>query len=148
MRRERFFDAFAAVAIAILAGACSKSEPAAPAVEAREARTSGDGAEAPPAALQAQGEGRTDAPPVVSECPASDTRPTVMIRDCDTGVPNVAVGKCTVADQFPACLDGPADDIQRCMAKVSNRLMEMGVLDGPAKGSIQRCAASEGTETE
>jgi hypothetical protein len=75
------------------------------------------------------------------DCAQSDTRPTVFIRDCDTTVANVAVGECTVADHLRECVDRPADDFPRCIAKASNRLKELGAITGPDKGKIQRCAA-------
>jgi hypothetical protein len=96
--------------------------------------------------------GDEDAPPPVSagvaaapafECPDSDTRATIVLRGCDTGVANAAIGECTLADHLRACETGPPGDFPRCVAKTTERWVETGVIQGRDKGLIQACAADD-----
>jgi hypothetical protein len=77
------------------------------------------------------------------ECPQSDTRATIVLRDCDTGVANAALGDCTLADHLRVCESGPVEDFPRCVAKTTERWIETGVIQGRDKGLIQACAADD-----
>jgi hypothetical protein len=77
------------------------------------------------------------------DCSASDTRPTIVLRGCDTGVANGALGECTLADHLRVCENGPVEDFPRCVAKTTERWIETGVIQGRDKGLIQACAADD-----
>ena len=93
-----------------------------------------------PAAAAAAPVPAADAP---FQCPETDTRPTIVLRGCDTGVANAALGDCTLADHLRACESGPVEDFPRCVAKTTERWIETGVIQGRDKGLIQACAADD-----
>lgn len=77
-------------------------------------------------------------------CPNSDSRPTVWIGTCDSGVPNVQVKPgCYLADQLAECAVGAKNHgaYVSCIAHLTNSLKKAGVITGAQKGAIQRCAA-------
>jgi hypothetical protein len=154
MSKQWHAGMLAAVAIIALSGACSRPQEAAPGAgngSAAEGAGSGPPPHAardaePPAVGGSAGESVNTAPDPVTDCPDSDTRPTVIIRGCDTGVANVAVGPCTLADQIHPCEAGSAADFPRCIAKVTERLIDTGVIHGKDKGALQICAADDREE--
>ena len=153
MSKQWQAGALAVVAVLTLSAACSRPQQSAPAPAENRSEPEDTGgppphaarAEAPPMESTAR-ESVNTAPDPVTVCPDSDTRPTVIIRDCDTGVANVAVGSCTLADQLHPCEEGSAADFPRCIAKVTERLIEAGVIGGPDKGSLQTCASDDRAE--
>jgi hypothetical protein len=155
MSNRWYAGMLAAFVIVALAGACSRPQEASPARAGNpsEAESAGSGsppnaardAEPPPAGESA-GESVNTAPDPVADCPDSDTRPTVIIRGCDTGVANIAVGSCTLADQIHPCEAGSAEDFPRCIAKVTERLIDTGIIHGKDKGELQICAADDREE--
>lgn len=77
-------------------------------------------------------------------CPTGDTRPTVILGGCDTGVANLAMaGGCTLADQIGALRDSAKNHGQFVseVARLLNGLVKSGVLTGAEKGAIESCAA-------
>ena len=135
MRKVCFVVALPLVAGAIVA--CARPAPveeAPPAAEVRSSQEVSAPAEVPPPVPAAEG---------MAGCPDSDTRPTVVIRGCDTGVANIAVGDCTLADQLHACESGSLEDFPRCIAKTTERLIEAGVIKGKDKGALQICSADD-----
>jgi hypothetical protein len=155
MKNEWGAGVLAAVAIAAVLGACSRPPGAAPASAENRSESESVGGGPPPHAGRVDTEGPegaqaaesvNTAPDPVTVCPSSDRRPTVFIRDCDTGVANVAVGPCTLADQIHPCEAGTVSDFPRCIAKVTERLVDSGVIHGKDKGSLQICAANDREE--
>jgi len=77
-------------------------------------------------------------------CPTGDARATVIIGDCDSGVPNIAFpGGCTLADQIAALEAGANNHGQYVSAvgKLLNDLKKSGQLTGAQKGAIESCVA-------
>lgn len=77
-------------------------------------------------------------------CPASDTRPTVIIDGCDSGVTNLFPEEgCTISDKITECAQGAKNHgkFVSCVAKLTNALKKAGIITGQQKGAIQSCAA-------
>lgn len=78
-------------------------------------------------------------------CPYSDLSDTVVIDGCDTTVPNMMPGDdgCTMADRLAQCAEGTTTHkaFVRCVAHLTNEWKRDGLISGPDKGRIQRCAA-------
>lgn len=80
----------------------------------------------------------------IDQCQHSDTRPTVVIDGCDSGVPNrLLPSGCSIADLIDACAataDGHGAFVS-CVAQLMSDLQKADLLDGRSRGAIQRCAA-------
>jgi hypothetical protein len=79
----------------------------------------------------------------VDSCPTGDARATVIIGDCDSGAPNLAMGGgCTLADQLAAIKATAKNHGQYVseVGKLLNGLMKSGQLTGAQKGAIESCA--------
>lgn len=77
-------------------------------------------------------------------CIGSDTRPTVVIDGCDSGVANPVFGNgCTISDLVADCAAGAANHgaFVSCVAHLTDQLKKEGVISGSGKGAIQSCAA-------
>lgn len=77
-------------------------------------------------------------------CQFSDTRPTVIIQECDSGVNNVLDAyNCTISDRITDCAisAGNHSEFVSCVASLTDNLKKDGVITGREKGRIQSCAA-------
>lgn len=81
-------------------------------------------------------------------CLDSDTRETVWILDCDSGVVNwLGENGCTLADMVrdivSTCADGARNHgkFVSCVAHALNDLKRAAIITGKEKGALQRCAA-------
>jgi hypothetical protein len=90
---------------------------------------------------------RDSVPSGRDECPASDSRPTVVIGACDSGVPNAesVLGTlgCRISDFVEQCFENAQNHgaAVSCVSHLTNVLKDDGVLKGNQKGKIQSCAA-------
>jgi hypothetical protein len=78
-------------------------------------------------------------------CPASDSRPTVVIQACDSGVPNVQLGEgCNIGDAVAelALEAGNHGAFVSSIARLGIDLKKDGTISGAQKGALQSCAAS------
>jgi len=77
-------------------------------------------------------------------CPCSDLSPSVVIDNCDSGVPNTLLPTgCTISDLLEECVE-EADDhgaFVSCVAQMTNYLKKRRIITGQEKGAIQSCAA-------
>ncbi len=79
------------------------------------------------------------------ECIESDSRATVVIGNCDSGVPNtVFPDGCRISDGIEDCLDRPSNSgpgsVSSCISHFTNELKKDGVITGAQRGAIQRCS--------
>ncbi len=74
-----------------------------------------------------------------SQAPVSSA-PTLVLRGCDSGVKNRQWRECTIDDLLTQCEQEEAQFRNRCIAKTTNRLVELDIIDGKEKGEIQLCA--------
>lgn len=94
-----------------------------------------------PAVQDADGDGVSDDE---DECPDSDLRATVVIDDCNSGVPNALFPSgCTISDLMTECAEGASNHSQfvSCVSHLTNDLKKAGTITGQQKGAIQSCAA-------
>lgn len=80
----------------------------------------------------------------LDECPNSDLSATVVIDECDSGVPNTLVPSgCTISDRITACSEsaGSRGQFMRCVSDVTNDLKKAGTITGKQKGAIESCAS-------
>jgi probable HAF family extracellular repeat protein len=93
-----------------------------------------------PGPPDADGDGIPDAD---DDCPRSDRTSTVVIGDCDSGVPNrLLPGGCTIADRIEKCV-GSAPDHRRfvkCIGRILKDLKRARLITGPQAKAIHRCA--------
>lgn len=92
-------------------------------------------------------------PDDVDACPESDLRPTVFIREIDTGVPNLIEGQavnadgCSLADLVAAVIDDAAANARnhgefvRVVARGLNQLRRQGLLPRRVLGPVENAAA-------
>lgn len=77
-------------------------------------------------------------------CPDSNIAPTVVLGDCDTGVPNrVNADGCTISDLLEACDDAGEDNrggYVRCIASLAGDLRATGLITGRERGALMSCA--------
>jgi hypothetical protein len=80
--------------------------------------------------------------------PNSDRRPTIIIGDCDTGVPNTFFisgpnAGCSISDMIRrlAATANNHGDFVSGVAHLTNELKKAGLITGSQKGAIQSCAA-------
>lgn len=76
--------------------------------------------------------------------PHSDTRPHVVIEDCDSGVQNhVVANGSTFNDLIGQCATGAANHGQwvSCVTQLANGWKASGLISGQEKGKITSCAA-------
>ena len=77
-------------------------------------------------------------------CPNSVLSATVVIDDCDSGVPNtlLPIG-CTISDLIAECAAGAKNhgNFVSCASHLTNDLKKDGIKSGEEKGKIQMCAA-------
>jgi predicted extracellular nuclease len=77
-------------------------------------------------------------------CATGDSRPTVILGECDSRVANLAFeGGCTLADQIGALRASAKNHGQFIaeVAKLLNGMVKSGELSGADKGAIESCAA-------
>jgi hypothetical protein len=77
-------------------------------------------------------------------CEISDTRPTVIIDGCDTGVNNVADElNCTISDKITQCACNAINhgSFVSCISDLTNDLKKNKIITGKEKGKIESCAA-------
>lgn len=78
------------------------------------------------------------------ECIGSSRNATVVIDDCDSGVPNTTFATgCRISDQINDCAVGAGNHgaFVSCVAALTNGLKANGTISGQQKGAIQSCAA-------
>lgn len=76
-------------------------------------------------------------------CPDSDTRPTVVIDGCDSGVDNLPLDDgCTISDRVLDCAEaaGNHGEFVRCIGELQDALLNAGAISRRDRGAIQRCA--------
>lgn len=91
-------------------------------------------------ATDADGDG---VPDDMDECPSSILAPTVVIDDCDSGVPNSPFPSgCSISDDIKLCQAGAKNhgEFVSCTAHYLNGLTSAGVLTFRQKDAIQACA--------
>lgn len=84
---------------------------------------------------------------VEDACAVSDTSPTVVLGDCDSGVANTGLGDgCTLADRIADCASAgcPHGSFVSCVAYLAGQLRRAGILSGAEKGALVSCAARNG----
>ena len=79
----------------------------------------------------------------VDSCTASDTRKTVVVGTCDSGVANtVQADGCTQSDVIARCsAAGNPGAYVSCVVQATNALKGAGLISESGKGKIQSCAA-------
>jgi PA domain-containing protein len=83
---------------------------------------------------------RDGVPDQDDECPDSNTAPTVVIGNCDSGVPNTLLPSgCTISDLIAQC-NASADPFAACVSNLTNGLKSLGFLTGSQKNAIMNCA--------
>lgn len=83
-------------------------------------------------------------PDAVDRCPDSDRGPTIVLQQCDTGVPNVTFTTgCRISDLLKPCAADAKNEGQyrSCVSAVINELRKTGILDTNQHGAVQSCAA-------
>jgi hypothetical protein len=81
------------------------------------------------------------------QCAQSNPAPTVVIGDCDSGVPNTILATgCSISDLIAQCAASAATDdaFVRCVTHLTNDLKSQGVITGAQKDAIVSCAEEEG----
>ena len=76
-------------------------------------------------------------------CPNSDLRASIVIRSCDSMVPNTLFSTgCTASDLIGQCAAGARNHggFVSCVAQLTNELKGIGAITGAQKGAIQSCA--------
>lgn len=70
--------------------------------------------------------------------------PTIVIRDCETGVPNQKVDGSPISDKIEACRVAAKNKgaFVSCVSNVTNDLKKRDLITGAQKGAIQSCAAN------
>ena len=85
-------------------------------------------------------------PDADDQCPNSDTRPTVIVETCDSGVTNWLLSEplgCTITDEILKIVDGATSHGQ-FVARVDKFLLGLqnaGILEPNEKNAIKDCAA-------
>lgn len=82
-------------------------------------------------------------PDYEDDCPDSDLSSTVVIDDCDSGVPNTLFENgCTISDEIAELANNSTNhgNFTSAVAHYTNDLMNDGIITGQQKGAIQRCA--------
>ena len=80
------------------------------------------------------------------QCPLSDTRPTVIVGTCDSGVGNILLPEptgCTISDEILKLADN-ANSHGQFVSQVDKFLLELqkaGILEAKEKSRIKDCAA-------
>jgi len=77
-------------------------------------------------------------------CPISDSRETIVIDKCDTGIANeVSDDGCTRADAVVACAGEARNHGQfvQCVIRLANKWNRSGAITDAHRGRINRCAA-------
>jgi len=77
-------------------------------------------------------------------CPESDTSPTIIIDECDSGVNNVLdEDGCTISDSINEIAEGASNHgkFVSGVAHLLNGLKKQGIIKGSDKGAIQSCAS-------
>ena len=96
-----------------------------------------------PSQLDADSDGVTDDQ---DQCPKSDTRPTIIIGTCDSGVANAVLTEptgCTITDEIWKLADG-ANSHGQFVSRVDQFLGELqkaGILEPNDKKAVKDCAA-------
>ena len=76
-------------------------------------------------------------------CPASDLRPSVVINQCDSGVPNTLLTTgCTIFDLIVDCANKTLKNhgaFVSCVTHLTNDLKNKRTITGAQKGAIQSC---------
>lgn len=79
------------------------------------------------------------------QCIGSDERSTVVIGNCDSGVPNkVFANGCRISDGIEDCFDRPDNSgqgsVSSCISHYTNDLKKRGIITGAQRGAIQSCS--------
>jgi hypothetical protein len=83
-------------------------------------------------------------PDDVDACPDSILTETVVIDQCDSGVPNTVMGDgCTISDRIAQWTADARNHGQfvHAVTEITNRLRNAGVITGQHAGAIRSCAA-------
>lgn len=83
-------------------------------------------------------------PDAVDVCDDSDLGDSVVVDECDSGVPNLLdESGCTIADLVAACVAEAANhgEFVRCVAHAVKQLEQEGMIVGKEAGQIKSCAA-------
>jgi hypothetical protein len=78
-------------------------------------------------------------------CPASDVRPTVIIDECDSDVPNLVFDDgCTIADLVMHCAEGAKNHgmFVKCVTQVSRDLERAGAISKKQQSALKQCAVT------
>jgi hypothetical protein len=84
-------------------------------------------------------------PNSADQCPDSALMPTVVLRGCDSGVPNrVLPGGCTIVDLISQCSEVSRNHGQFvvCAAEIIAELETAGVLTRKERSALKKCLAS------
>ena len=84
-------------------------------------------------------------PDGVDACLGSDPRSTIVIGDCDSGVPNTLfTDGCKISDQVKACRESANNhgEFVSCVARLSTDYRGNGLFTGEQMGVVQACAAN------
>ena len=85
-------------------------------------------------------------PDVIDSCSHSDTRSTVIIGSCDSGVTNTLnASGCTLADEIAALQLAARNhgEFVSSVARFTNSLKQLNLLTDAEKAALQRCAARQ-----
>ena len=84
------------------------------------------------------------------QCPDSVLMPTVVLGDCDSGVPNrVLPDGCTIVDLISSCSEVSRNHGQFivCAAEIIAELEALGVLTREERSALTRCVAGSQIRT-
>ncbi len=79
------------------------------------------------------------------QCPNSDTRPDIIIDECEPGVSNMLFDNgCSMMDLMERCNKSAGNHGQfvRCVSRFTNEWKKAGLISNQGKGAIQKCAAT------
>lgn len=91
--------------------------------------------------VDSDGDGLTDE---CDDCPNSDLGTTIVIDDCDSGVPNQLFTEgCTMSDLIAACRASAINHgaFVSCVAHLASSWRDAGLITGAERGAIVSCAA-------
>ena len=82
-------------------------------------------------------------PDGADSCIGSDTRQTVQIESCNSGVPNLVLQNgCSLSDLLSRCSrEGNHGSYVSCIAQTANTFLGAGLISAADKDKIQSCAA-------
>ena len=83
-------------------------------------------------------------PDGIDQCPGSDSNATVVIKACDSKVPNTTFATgCRISDYYKWCQGLPAHswELSACIVAVGNQLVHAGKVASRQASDIQACVA-------